>query len=180
MRFVYHSVHVTLFQSMSRNQFTDIHLSHSCIKILIFLSKQIFLLCINGPSSVPQRMKPCPTLTGGRSMIRHEATLSPERAHEEPAVVISTNRSALTLRTCSVTLTVLVSRRTLGINGIFGATFKPTRRRTEAAFRTPSAATCSTCFQTSSHSTDARAAASSTAHPASSAATRSLSAMETW
>lgn len=131
-------------------------------------------------SFVPQHTKRCLTPRGGRSTIRWGATLSPGRAHKEPGAVSSSNRSALILRTCSVTLIFLASRHAPSVKGILRATFKATKRRTEAASRILSEATCSICFQTFSRSTDAQTAAGFTARTASSAATQSLSAEETW
>lgn len=150
------------------------------LKSLLTFPTRPYLLCINGPSFVPQHMKRCPTPRGGRSTIRRGAVLSPERADEDPGVASSINHSASISRTCSKTLIFLGSRHTPTIKGILRATFKPTKRRTGAAFRILSAETCSICFQTFSHLTDTRTTASFTAQPASSAAARSLSAEETW
>lgn len=143
------------------------------------LTTRPFLLCINGPSFIPQHTKHCPTLRGGRHMIRWGATLSPERAHKEPGVVSSINRSALILRTCSETLIFSGSRHTPSIKGILRATFKQKKRSTGAASRILSAVTLSICFQTFSHLMDTQMVAGFMAQPASSAATQSLSAEET-
>lgn len=128
-------------------------------------------------SFVLQHMKHCLTVRGGRSMIRRGVTLSPERAHKEAEVLGSISHSASILRTCSETLIFSGSRHTPGmIKDILRATFKLTKRRTEAALRILSAATHSICFQTFSHSTATR---SFTVPPTISAATQSLSAEET-
>lgn len=129
---------------------------------------------------VPQHMKHCLTVRGGRSMIRWVAVLSLEMAHGAPAVVSFISRSASISRTCSETM-FSGSRHTPSIiKGILRGTFAATKRRTKDALRTLLEVTCSICFLTFSHLTGTRTVASFTARPASSAATQSLSAGETW